>query len=128
MTPAESDPGVIDRLAAFLKSIVQAWRKADLGQRNRLTRQLFEEIWLQDKQMVAVKPRPELGPFFRLSFDKWRKKFESDASSPLEGAFSAVIGGTVDRQRFAQRTAVKSEGLVTVSMNSLLRWESSHTA
>ena len=28
---------------------------------------LFEEIWSEDTRVAAVKPRPELGPFFRLS-------------------------------------------------------------
>jgi len=83
LTPSENDSKVLERLATFLKSMAQAWREANQEQRNRLGRQLFEEIWLQDKQVIAVKPRPELEPFFRLSFEEWRKKFESENSTPF---------------------------------------------
>jgi hypothetical protein len=39
-------------------------------------------IWVKDKQVVAVKPRPELEPFFRLSYEEWLKKFESETPIP----------------------------------------------
>ncbi len=73
------DQKVLEQLAAFLKNVSLAWREASQEQRNRLNRQLFEEIWLTDKQVFAVKPRPELKPFFQFSFEEWRKKFESVA-------------------------------------------------
>jgi len=73
------DLKVLGRLAAFLKNVSLAWREANQEQRNRVNRELFEEIWLKDKQVFAVKPRPELQPFFQLSFEEWRKKFESEA-------------------------------------------------
>ena len=70
-------------MAALLKNVAQAWREANQEQRNRLGRQLFEEIWLKDKQVIAVKPRPELEPFLRLSLEEWRKKFESEPPTPF---------------------------------------------
>ncbi len=88
LTPSENDSKVLERLATFLKSMAQAWREANREQRNRLGRQLFEEIWLKDKQVIAVKPRPELEPFFRLSFEEWRKKFESENSTPFGASIS----------------------------------------
>ena len=41
-----------------------------LEQRNKLARCLFEEVWLEDKTVVAVKPKPEPDPFFRLNYQK----------------------------------------------------------
>jgi len=69
-------------LAEFLKNVAKAWREANEEQRNKLARQLFDEIWVKDKQVIAVKPRPELKPFFQLSYEEWLKKFESENSTP----------------------------------------------
>ena len=82
LTPPEEKSQLLDRLADFLKSVSKAWKDANQDQRNRLARQLFEEIWVKDKQVVAVKPRPELEPFFRLSYEEWLKKFESETPKP----------------------------------------------
>jgi DNA invertase Pin-like site-specific DNA recombinase len=79
----QSDGRVLDKLASFLASVTQAWREANQEQRNALGRQLFDEVWLKDKQVIAVKPRPELEPFFRISFEEWSKKFECAASKPI---------------------------------------------
>jgi hypothetical protein len=83
LTPSADNSRVLERLAAFLKSVAQAWQEATQEQRNRLGRQMFEEIWIKDKQVIAVRPRPELEPFFRLSFEEWRKKFESENPIPF---------------------------------------------
>jgi len=56
-------------MAQFLASVADAWREADQKQRNKLARVLFEEIKLgSGGGVVAVKPRPELEPFFQLSY------------------------------------------------------------
>ena len=57
------------RLASFLQDIALAWEAADYEQRNKLARCLFEEIWVRDKKVVAVKPRGEFEPFFRFSLE-----------------------------------------------------------
>ncbi len=50
--------------------MADGWREADQKQRNKLARVLFEEIRLDSGgKVVAVKPRPELEPFFRLSYE-----------------------------------------------------------
>ena len=87
----ESDTVVLDRLAAFLTDVAQAWREANHEQRNSLGRQLFDEIWIKDKQVIAVKPRPELEPFFRLSYEEWKKEFESADLSPIGVATSIPL-------------------------------------
>jgi DNA invertase Pin-like site-specific DNA recombinase len=90
----QSDGRVLDKLASFLASVTQAWREATHEQRNALGRQLFDEIWLKDKQVIAVKPRPELEPFFRISFEEWGKKFECAASKPI-GVGCNISGVTI---------------------------------
>jgi hypothetical protein len=90
LVPPQSDGRVLDKLASFLASVTQAWREANQVQRNALGRQLFDEVWLKDKRVIAVKPRPELEPFFRISFEEWSKKFESAASTPI-GVASSLL-------------------------------------
>ena len=58
-------------------------KEANQEQRNKLARQLFDEIWVKDKQVIAVKPRPELKPFFQLSYEGWLRKFELENSTPI---------------------------------------------
>ena len=43
-------------IADFLKSVTKAWEEANQDQSNRISHQLFEEIWVKDKQVIAVKP------------------------------------------------------------------------
>ena len=61
---------VLEGLAELLKDVAKAWREANQEQRNKLARQLFDEIWVKDEQVIAVKPRPELKPFFQLSCEE----------------------------------------------------------
>jgi site-specific DNA recombinase len=58
----DSDAG--RQLAAFLADLGQAWPVATPGERNRLARQLFSEAVIENRTVVAVKPRPDLLPFF----------------------------------------------------------------
>jgi hypothetical protein len=59
----------VQKLAIFLKSMATAWKEASDEQRNAIARQLFNEIWIKDKEVIAVKPRPELESFFQLSYN-----------------------------------------------------------
>jgi hypothetical protein len=52
------------RLAKFLADLPSAWAVATPDERNRLARQLFGEAIIENRTVVAVKPRPELLPFF----------------------------------------------------------------
>ena len=69
---------ILERLADFLKHVAEGWRAAGQEQRNRLARALFEEITVQDQQVVAVRPTPELAHFFRISFECQRKSIAGD--------------------------------------------------
>ena len=52
------------RLVGFLADLRSAWAVATATERNRLARQLFAEAIVENRTVVAVKPRPELLPFF----------------------------------------------------------------
>ncbi len=69
LEPSRNDPKQLKRLASFLANVADAWEAATPEQRNKLARCLFEEVWLRDKTVVAVKPRPEFGPFFELNYE-----------------------------------------------------------
>lgn len=83
LTPAENKSKILVQLAESIKNVPQAWKEANQDQRNRIDCQLLEEIWARDKQVIAVKPRPEVEPFFQLSYQDWMKQVESENPSPL---------------------------------------------
>ena len=74
LTPVESQAQNLDKLAKFLANIAQAWEEATGELRNKLTRSLFQEIWIKDEQVVAVKPQPELTPFFQFNYEEYVNK------------------------------------------------------
>ncbi len=59
---------VLEKLATFLKDIMQAWDQASQEQRNRLVKCLLEAVWIKDKKVLAVTPQPEFEPFFELQY------------------------------------------------------------
>ena len=71
ITPFQVPSEHLKRLAEFLSSITKAWDTATNEQRNKLTRTLFEEIWVKDQEVVFVKPRPEFEPFFKLNWEQF---------------------------------------------------------
>ena len=71
----------LERMARFLADVPAAWAEATPEQRNKLARCLFDQVWLKDKQVVAVKPLPELEPFFRLNYEEFCKNNIEDESS-----------------------------------------------
>lgn len=70
LSPYESREDELGRLAGFLANVADAWRTASQEQRSKLARVLFDEVKLDSGgKVVAVKPRPELEPFFRISYE-----------------------------------------------------------
>ena len=63
---AQGQASHLDGLAELLANVSTAWGAALPEQRNRLARLLFEEVVINDEQVAAVKPRPELAGFFLL--------------------------------------------------------------
>ena len=68
LTPSLQTTDHLDRLASFLADVPSAWEAATQEQRNKLVRALFDQVWVKDKVVVGVKPRPELEPFFRMNY------------------------------------------------------------
>ena len=71
----------MSKLAEFLANVPAAWAAATQEQRNKLARALFDQVWLEDKTVVAVKPRTELEPFFRLNYEDVSRKYIEDNTS-----------------------------------------------
>jgi site-specific DNA recombinase len=69
LTPVTDEEKVLERLASFLKDITTAWDYATQAQKNRLATSLFEAVWIKDKKVAAVTPRPEFKPFFDLQYE-----------------------------------------------------------
>jgi hypothetical protein len=70
-------------MARFLADVPAAWEAATQEQRHTLARTLFDEAWMKDQMVVAVKPQPELEPFFRLNYEEFLKENIEGASSTL---------------------------------------------
>ena len=71
LTPRSDGTEQLEKLAQFLADVPAAWEAATPEQRNKLARCLFDEVWLKDKAVTGVKPRPELEPFFRLNYEEF---------------------------------------------------------
>jgi hypothetical protein len=69
LVPDNSDAEAIRKLALFLRDVVKAWEQASSEQRNHLSKCLFEMVWIKDKKIVAVTPRPDFKPFFDLNYE-----------------------------------------------------------
>jgi hypothetical protein len=75
----------LEKMARFLADVPAAWTAATPEQRNKLARCLFDQVWLKDKEVVAVKPVPELEPFFKLNYEEFLKlNIEDRSPSRLE--------------------------------------------
>jgi hypothetical protein len=66
--PTDDDrtEAVAQQLAAFLANLAAAWAVATPDERNQLARQLFQQVAITNRTAVAVLPRPDFRPFFRL--------------------------------------------------------------
>ena len=59
-----STEAVGQRLAQMLADLAQAWTLATPVERNAIAREMFSDVLIENRTAVAVKPRPELAPFF----------------------------------------------------------------
>jgi len=82
LTPFKTTAEPLKGLAEFLANITIAWDKASNEQRNKLARCLFQEVWVKDKEVVAVKPQPEFEPFFRLNWEEFSKVMKFRGQAP----------------------------------------------
>ena len=54
-------------LARLLADAPQAWRRATREERRQIAGLLFKEVWIQNEEVAAIRPRPELEPYFVLT-------------------------------------------------------------
>ena len=84
LVPFQTPSDKLESLAGFLANIVNAWDAVTQEQRNMLARCLLQEVWVKDRDVVAVKPQPDFEPFLRLNWDefskimKWRPRGDSN--------------------------------------------------
>jgi len=71
----------LEKMAQFLACVPAAWAEATPEQRNKLARCLFDQVWLKDKEAIAVKPIAELEPFFKLNYEQYYKQNIEDGGS-----------------------------------------------
>ena len=139
LTPPEEARN-LDKLAEFLVNVAEAWGVADQEHRNKLARCLFEEVWVKDKQVVAVKPRPEFEPFFNLNYEEFiTRNNEGATPGGFEPPISTVTGwhvcplhhgailvqgiwGLVDKS-FTNAKSISSDTLCQASVLIVLAWE-----
>ncbi len=69
LAPGKNQDKSLEKLALFLEDVSEAWKQADEQQRNRLAKQVFGIVWIKDKKVLAVTPRPEFKPFFDLQYE-----------------------------------------------------------
>ncbi len=67
LAPVDEASVKLERLAGYLRDLPLAWEHADQRQRNHIARRLFQEVWIKNQRVVAVKPQPEFKPFFDLN-------------------------------------------------------------
>jgi DNA invertase Pin-like site-specific DNA recombinase len=82
------DEAVGRRLMAFLGDLASAWQVATAAERNKIARQLFVEVIVENRTAVAVVPRPDVRPFFETlrcqgpnEMTRWRKRRDSNPRS-----------------------------------------------
>ena len=83
LEPPADRAAELDRLATFLRDVAAARDAATQEQRNKLARCLFDEVCVEDTAVVAVGPRPELEPFFKLDWEA--REAERDIAGDPDG-------------------------------------------
>ena len=78
LTPDDDRSKILEKLVDFLSNVAAAWQQATQEQRNRLGRALFEQIRVEGKRVVFVKPRDELKSLFKLNFECHAKDIAGD--------------------------------------------------
>jgi hypothetical protein len=74
-------------MAQILSDVPTAWMSATQEQRNKLALCLFSEVWLKDKNVIAVKPLPQLEPFFHLNYEDFCKQNIEGSRSTRGGLY-----------------------------------------
>ena len=78
LAPIEEQGKNLSKLAQFLANVADAWNEANQERTKKLARCLFQEVWIKDKEVVAVKPQPELKLFFDLNYEAMQEKLSQN--------------------------------------------------
>jgi hypothetical protein len=81
----------LEKMARFLADVPAAWAEATPEQRNKLARCLFDQVWLKDKKVIAVKPVADLEPFFQLNYEDFCKRDQELCSKNIERRTSSRV-------------------------------------
>src|SRR5438270_13264320 len=79
----------LERCAHLLANFTSLWDSSDDRDKQEVVRLVFEQVVIEDSQIIAVKPRPEMRPFFieRDGVEEARRK--RPGARPGQGASSA---------------------------------------
>jgi hypothetical protein len=112
--PADPD---LDRAQALLGDFARFWQaEPNPAERRKLLASLFDHIWQDNGQIVAVKPRPAFAPYFKAIDEAKPKHPKADRKSGMTKA--GATGSVPDfaprplRHRHLGRAAADS-GFVT---------------
>jgi site-specific DNA recombinase len=111
LSPLEEQDKSLDKLAEFLANVADAWNEATQEQRNKIARCLFQQVWIEGKEIVAVRPQPEMKPFFELNFEAMKEKLSRNFGKK--------------RPRWDSNPNVPEnfwEGLYPVYVSSIIQW------
>jgi site-specific DNA recombinase len=115
-TETTSAQDIATRLAEYLANIGLAWADATPEQQNRIARELFSEAIIENRTIVAVKPRSDLLPFFQAvnwcvggsDGDRNRRCVTLKAISPLQSRRSSDRWGVPAAPRQARHARASS--------------------
>jgi hypothetical protein len=103
---------VLTRLGTAIRQLSVAWQKADRGDRRRLLRSLFEQLWVVGDEIVAVKPVGQFAPFFHMLYRAQGSGREGwHGAVDEEGA--RLLAQGAHTQRIARDTAERHGGVRT---------------
>ncbi len=90
-----------ERLAAFLTNLAGAWEVATPAERNRIARELFDGVLIEEGVATAVRPRPELKAFF-VAMEPITSQ-ENDDAAPVGTGTASGDSVNVSTQRRKRR-------------------------
>ena len=118
LTPPAKGSENLETLAQFLADVPAAWNIATPEQKSKLARVLFDQVWIRNKEVVGVKPRPELEPLFRLNYEEFLSRGHFEGRTP-PAARARGVGGCLIGYLMARPREVPSNGNAVALANGL---------
>ena len=83
LNPVEQKPDGIEIIAKFIEDLSLAWDSANDEQKNKLAVELFEAVWIENGEIVAVTPKTEVISFFDLIYARLQKDTQTGGSDGI---------------------------------------------